>query len=844
MLFLNDVRARLLARGGMHFAIAHLKYGPGGARDNFCDTRLEDWFYTAGAGTLLSQANIVQTSFSGLGALKENIDLGSNLVGHIYLKVLDGASQININDTNPNLSNMLAQLPGMTAPIAASVIAYRNTLPGARFTYEEQIMNAPSMTEALYAQIRDFITIDSWSDSKATTTYNTASFATAVSGSNAARSPINVNTAPREVLVAVLSPIVPAQATTVVNAILLRVATTPFNSWQSFNTFIDGLGIAQSARNTIKNNVNPNRIKSGTFTTEFCFHSGGTYEIEVLAHVVRPNGTVVTRKTLSSFVKIFEIAQHTLKNDFRDEDTNNDGDHADTAYGEGNFDTTFEFGVPRVDNTNYDRVTWLDSCPTNEADDQTWSGYSGADPDEITPFTYRTIPNSVKLGFWDNFEEDRATNQSRAWWGNELLFNIEISDVGTHYNYDYQVADFSDSFLALTWDGINPLPESLHIYNDVGLIGVGDNAFEFDDFDNEIWAYGSGAPLNIVTTQDFSKFILGTRGSGVGSNPTVDRNFRRWDPDNGFYFRVFNYDGPRASIGTDTNFPGFWHNHPTNPALNDPAGRDRQDVGRVQLFEPNASRVEMYLHPIGNVYVLSGGVWVTAYWGAANEWYAHVGPFFYASSGALAFNDTHRYQRNKVYKMVTRFNVGAWRNHYYVYANNFTPAENMHSRMYAFTAGSSGRIQLHSNACQAAWDDVRAIDDEGRFAKHFIIPGAIDFGAFHFNATVPSRNNVYFVGSESGGVVYAGAALIDLSDRNQEANFYADVGPYYPDVPLSSLGNGARAVEGPAISGNNSFSYSIRMTTEIISTTPQVAAIEDVFVTYLPKTEIKYIYEK
>ena len=96
----------------------------------------------------------------------------------------------------------------------------------------------------------------------------------------------------------------------------------------------------------------------------------------------------------------------------------------------------------------------------------------------------------------------------------------------------------------------------------------------------------------------------------------------------------------------------------------------------------------------------------------------------------------------------------------------------------------------------------------------------------------------------SGGALYAGASLIDLSDRGQLANFMLDAGPYYPDEQLATLGAGARAIEGPSGAGSNLFSYSIRMTTTINGISPVVPAIEDISVSYLPVTEILYCYER
>ncbi len=822
-LFLNDLRARLLARAGLNLSMSQLKYGNDGVRDNFCDSRNEDWYYKAGGSIKLKDADANQTSFSSLTSLRENIDFGNNLEGSIRLKVLDSASQINVNDSNPNLVRILSNLSGVSSSLASDIITYRNSLPNSRFSYEEQLIKVSGMTRALYEQIKDFITIESWSDPKATISYNTSSHTTTLSTATNARSPINVNTARRDVLIAVLAPLVPSVAASVADNIITHVATTPFYSWQDFNSFIDGLGLSSSDANKIKNNANPNRIKPSGYTTEFCFHSGGYYEIEVLSRIIYPNGSTAARRTVRAFVKMFDITQHTTKSDFRDEDTNNDGDYGDGGIGEGNFDTNFESGPGRVDNTNYLKITWLDSCPVNESDDQTWQGYSGADPDNISPFTYRTIPNAVKLGFWDNFDEDVASNQSRAWWGNEFNSSFQISDSSVGFNYIYGGGDFCDFYNAGIFDGIQPTQDRLHTFDDVNL---GDTAFYLDDNDNELWHPGSGSPLKSVTINDFSKYFLGGHGIGLGWNPSLELSYRSWDAEGGFYFRIFNYDGPRASIGTEGNFPGY-HYNPGGPD-DDAPGRDRQDVGRVEFF---SSQAQLFLHPIGNVYSPGPVIW--------GNIYQVDGPCFYVRrGGSQSVPSGFRYQRNKVYKTICRNS----RVYFYVYSSTF--GEIQHPTDYSISSSYSGYINLYSNANQAVWDDVRVIDDEGRIAKHFVIPEEVDLGSFHCNAFIPQGSDVYLLGAYDGTNLRIGIGNIDISLRTQEANFAQSAGTYFPNLNLNNLGPGAQAIEGPSSSGNTLFSYSIRLKTTINSLTPRVPALEDVSLTYLPSTEIIYCYEQ
>lgn len=867
-LFVNDVRARLLTRAGLHLAISQLKYGVGGARDNFCDSRLEDWYYKSGATVELEDADDANTSFSSLTALRE-VGLGSNLTGYITCKILDSASQINLNDNNPNLGTLLSNLSGLNSTLANNILSYRNSLPNNEFSYKEQLLHVSGITDVMYQNIKDFVTIHSWSDEKASTRdsstpYDTNTYTTTFSGAANSRSPINVNTAPKKVLEAVLTPITnAATASSVADSIITRVATNnnPFYSWRDFDLFIDDIfGSGNSTGNKIKNSANPNRVnKPSGFTTEFCFHSGGYYEIEVLTRIKRLNGSLVARRKAKALVKIFDLLQHTTKDDFRDEDTNNDGDYGDNGYGEvGDLD-----GNGKVDNTNYLKVTWLDSCPVNESDDQEdMSGYNGSDPNNISPFLYRTIPNAVKLGFWDNFDEG-ATNpgqeQSRAWWGTEYNDGFEVSDCKS-FNYDY--GDWGDGFKcdsenvgifvgpfggAVDWgpEQGQVTPERVHTYDEA--MGAGDNAFFLDDNNNELWKVKQDGSLSqIPTTEDFSTYFLGGQGGGLGwdgsSGPgAVSSLYKSWNSDNGFYVRAFNYDGPRSSIGIEQNFPGY------NADLSDPevdeSGRDRQDVGKIQFF---GNDFELFLYPIGNVYQTSPP-YAAVTWGTV---YEIKGPRFFARADTASGDRTYledaaiRYQRDKVYKSVC---VGG-RVYYYVYTNAGTCE---HPDNFNLTKNYTGFISLYSNNNQSAWDEVRAIDDEGFFAKHFIIPNdAEELGSFNCNINIPSGSSAFLLGTKAGGnPTGIGIETVDISSIGQESNFVS--GAYSHDIDIvNELGAGVRVLEGPTVGSDRIFSYSIRLATAIGSLTKnealqlQVPALEDVSVTYLIPTEIVYYYEQ
>ena len=831
LLYLGEIRARFLAQAGLQMAISRLKYGEGGARDNFCDWRGEDWYYKAGAGVDIEDASAADCSFAGSTEL--DVDYGGGTRGEIKIKILDSASQINVNSSSANLVNILANLPGMSGTLAANIISRRSDLGG--FSFEEQIKDATGMS-SVYDSIKDYITIASWEDDSASDNYNLSSRSTSFS----TRSPVNVNTAPREVLSAVINTyndVAASQASNISNRLYNYSSVDPFNSWQEFETFISNntAGFGSAARIGIKKGANPNRLKwlSGDSITsysgtELCFHGGGYYEIEVYARVYRVIGGTIARRKIRSLVKISDILQHTKKSDFRDENTDNGDQTEDSSIGKSDWD-----GSGLINNANYTKVTWLDSCPIDEGDDREANGYSGTDSNKISPFGYKTMPNSVKLGFWDDFDEDVDTNQSRAWWGNEQPYHIEIDDIGTYYNsYKYQVTDMSDRTKEASFDTVEPTLDRLHVY-DYDVV-TDQYSFHLDDSDNEIWSYGSGGPMEITNDHDYSKYYIGGRGTGIDYPPSLSKVpnfFRQWTPENGFYFRVFNHDGARTSIGTTKNFPGYrWKNEYDPTFVPDPPGRDRRNNGRVLIFGPT-NYAQFFLHPIGNIYETGGA----AKWG---DFWAFEGPCFYVEAGGDSVLEYAPFQRDKVYKLTS----DGSKFYYRVYGSRI--GEIKHSKEYDVDSNCKGFIHFHSCAQQAAWDDVRVIDSSGRYANRFILPEEGDFGSMHFNVYLPQDAGAFFAGTTSGGAKLG--STNNITDYTNESDFLSgDTSNYaYPDISYSAVALGTSVIEGPSESGKKTCSYSVRLTAKVDVFEPQVPAIEDVSVNYLPKTKILYCYDK
>ncbi len=241
------------------------------------------------------------------------------------LKILDCGAQINVNmydiAASPsaktvlegiltNLGQAIQDVYGGLNPIgnqAAAITNYRLTLPGQQYASESQLLEAlrgpyPGDFQRRFAILRDFVTTEGWMDSTQCVAGNyrqAIDFPIRPSGRidvvRRLRSPINLNTAPVPVLMAVLTGIcgyelataadgqaimgvAPMQwakvlsssgatgsyvsystARNVANAIVgRRTGTGAFKTWSEFEAFIDTVALTPNQRAVIKANANPN----------------------------------------------------------------------------------------------------------------------------------------------------------------------------------------------------------------------------------------------------------------------------------------------------------------------------------------------------------------------------------------------------------------------------------------------------------------------------------------------------------------------------------------------------------------------------------------------------------
>ncbi len=227
--YLNMIRAKLLAESGLERAKVNLRSV---ASTNHYDSIDDPWVFkddkgSLGAGTLIEDAK--KPSFEG--------DLGGRytLQGDTYkVKVIDCASQMNLNGTQPTLPQMLENLgaaiaksKGVDDPIAdleykgaagpKAIIAFRADLINGKFSSKMQLLELFQMSERekgtqdadkvgleKFNAYKDYVTANSWFNEKTVKGLRNDQPKIPPLYFSEPRAPINVNTATREVLVACL----------------------------------------------------------------------------------------------------------------------------------------------------------------------------------------------------------------------------------------------------------------------------------------------------------------------------------------------------------------------------------------------------------------------------------------------------------------------------------------------------------------------------------------------------------------------------------------------------------------------------------------------------------------
>ncbi|RKY34321.1 MAG: hypothetical protein DRP78_06725, partial [Candidatus Omnitrophota bacterium] len=383
--YADQLKAELVAESAIAFAIKELKYSLQGAVNTPYDTCAEDWFY--GDDVNVDLADAAAPSFNNfekdniLGIYKDN--------GNFKLKIIDCASQINLNYTNELMLENLSDQIGST--LSARITAKREELGGS-FSTKQEIKLVSGMGEKIYQEIKDYLTLyGSTDEDNGISSYVTGGSADLNYG-HSAKVFVNVNTARKKVLEAVLLPIV--NSSELITHLINYRKNNPFdgkNGGTSFscargelncffesekkNGFISDAELANLLKYTDPNQYEYNDSTGATIdqtpTTYLCFDSGGYYEIEAIGEY---NGA---KKRIKKIVKLYEKIVQTSRKEFQ---YPYDPKSASTS-------------DPKLIKTNYQ-----DDCPLNY-------GCLNCFKFNRDPLITGRIKDSLKLGFWDDFED-------------------------------------------------------------------------------------------------------------------------------------------------------------------------------------------------------------------------------------------------------------------------------------------------------------------------------------------------------------------------------------------------------------------------------------------------------
>ncbi len=398
----DEVQARFVAWSGVERAMAELRLlsrRPWDGPDGF-------WFYRGLPG--LSTGNSIAldeaTAPSFLAGTTRYGRVYSGMLPQTYepegdtyvLKVVDCASMIDLNVPsdprqpveNEPLVRMLANLsraidpsnPPITTSEAQMILGYRDSLPGGRFETKNQLLSIPGgpVTFQEFDRIAGFVTAHAWRDPSAVSPMDPALMppqGQLVHGRiptgvpvRRPRAPVDVNTAPIEVLIAVLAdvtafyvdPIVartPAgsdtwrargvssrtipvsidQARALAQRILDRRAVSPLRHREEFEDLlaaavsegvVDRLQasaiVADVDSNIDSHRSNPDRVLWRSIdkfdlvvaTTEFNFNSGGMFEIESIGRVTADGGKIAAESHIRTVVVVYDVYRETTQSQF------------------------------------------------------------------------------------------------------------------------------------------------------------------------------------------------------------------------------------------------------------------------------------------------------------------------------------------------------------------------------------------------------------------------------------------------------------------------------------------------------------------------------------------------
>ncbi len=326
---------------------------------------------------------------------------GQNPGDFYALKIVDAASRIFINDTNrpngtPNIGRLTRMLNtlggelGLGGTVGASLMAARGGndpefAPTNPITDESDLLTrlvelGNPAANAIVNGTRDFITYQAWGDPNV---IRIPFVGVSTLTPTESRAPINMNTAPKEVLVAALSGIAgsyekrdPGGVTPTGADINLLEARTladhiiacryfygadvtqpigyPHSDWMHVaqDTIDTAPGFTTEEKELLKAAMNPNttikkwnpdivlvdptlggrtdftlfdKTDLTTHNTEFCFGSMGYYDVESVAIIAGANRNIIATATMRMTVKTYDVLRLTTQEQFEQHRVFNDG---------------------------------------------------------------------------------------------------------------------------------------------------------------------------------------------------------------------------------------------------------------------------------------------------------------------------------------------------------------------------------------------------------------------------------------------------------------------------------------------------------------------------------------
>ncbi|MBN1493802.1 MAG: hypothetical protein JW938_06600 [Candidatus Omnitrophica bacterium] len=902
--FKNSSKACCLAKAGLHRALYELKFHAqsghaacAGTGINAYDAKNEAWYFNYGSDINVDLINATNPSFAGLYSTNPRFTEEVSARNAIKLRIIDTASLINLNTPDTvGLSALLLNLRNgtLTAGEVTTIIASRPSTGYKRVSDIKRFIN-----ETKYTAIAPYLTTHAFVDAKLIKTMPGQNRFASISNNPAdgeMRAPINVNTADYEVLRALFRGLDAAISNTEADELSRRIrdrtATNPFSSWNEFDTFINSIqnvvfSNPSSDSAIVKRAVNPNRPKDAARTTDLCFASEGYFEIRSLGTVTNPFGTAVASRELKIVSKIYDVFRLSTRDDLigrpsglQSTITDDDGDGApnilDTSY---NNPTDLQSYVGNYLKPGFRNTTWYDSTPIEPNDDL---GY-------VYRNNYTVIPGSIKLGFWDNFDE--SPEESNLIWLTNRLTDPAIDhmvDVGTtpFWNSATSTApalDVNDNELWHDFDD-NPM-DDVFIYNGIPIPSPFAQTEGNDD--------------------DFVAFRLGSFYSRWDPASTIINTYRRWGYD--MYLRVFNSDGPRtvaSHIGiapgiSGTDFPGrdyrdvgyiTWrYDESRDPfrrcclaALStignfygyetDYAPYDMDGNGEVLNFlqairnvialyppaaflppptepqiidashepfafanDPQPPLFEHLLAPnytnrLNSIYLVRSNPWnIPWYWEGSQR----ISAFSVASQTTPL--------RDKTYRIITKGD-NALLQATYAGRSNYSYVTMLNES--SFLPHQNGSISLYGKASHPAWDDLRIIGTVGEYTTAAFSPGVIN----------ASNNNILwgtFAWTETINYNATSGPRLTVALLCAAGNPPAENASYPSTVFFSPNegGNGGpiRNAQGAIRAPNNYMRVYLNMGVTDVSPNnaraPDIPVFEDATITYLPETLTYYVQE-